>query len=293
MERKEIIYILGTKKGVGKTTVLNHFLRRWKNCCVASIGLDGEEKDNLTNEPKPCVHVTKYHLVLTGERFLNLSKFEVIDVYSHNAIVGHIILARPLIETTVVLTGATTAMIQRIVVEQKFSKIIIDGAFNRLIHAGVIDGAKIFLVVHGDELESMRIIKKVLFASNLPRAPQHILEVFHEKRGVWAFTKDGSVTKISDSCLTLKHFSESDFEWLYISGFVTQSILEMKDKIKICLANPIAIAEVPSNFDNIYTANSIKLERMFINSSEHRELLKFLKTWLGDSIAEVDDVFSV
>lgn len=293
MEREEIIYILGTKKGVGKTTVLNYLLRYWRDCCVASVGLDGEERDNLTNEPKPRVVVTRSHLVLTGEKFLSLSRFEVIDIYSHNPVAGYIVLARPLIETSVILAGTTSTVIQQVKIKHRLKKVIVDGALNRLTHAGVIDGAKIFLVVHDDGLESLKIVKKILFVSSLPKAPQHILDTFREKQGVWAITKDGKIEKISDSCLTLRNPDDNNLEWLYISGFATQTTLKMKDRLKICLVNPFAVAEVPDDFDNIYTANSVKLERIFINSSKCHGLSESIKWWLGNSVVKIEDVLSI
>lgn len=293
MEGKEIVYIVGTKKGAGKTTVLNRILRDCEGCCVTSVGMDGEEKDSLTGEPKPRVRVNTVQFVLTGERFLDLSRFEVLEVFSYNPIAGYETLARPLIETDVIVAGTSGSTIRQLSQNFHFARIIVDGALDRLVHAGVVDGAKIFLVVHGEGADSLRILRKVLFASKLAKPPSEVEIIVKDLEGVWAITKSGQLVKISDSCLTLRQTNYDEFEWLYVSGIVTTSVLRLKDKLNLCLNNPLAVAEVPDSFDNIYTVNKVALEKVFINSSSQRGLSTTLRRLLKDSSIEIEDVLTL
>ncbi|HBT40227.1 MAG: Uncharacterized protein XD58_0396 [Thermotoga sp. 50_1627] len=293
MEGKEVVYILGTKKGAGKTTVLNSLVRDCQNCCISSVGVDGEEKDSLTSEPKPRVVVSPYHFVLTGEKFLNLPMFEVLDVFSYNPIIGYIVLARPLIETSVMIAGASPAIIKELMERHRFNRILVDGALNRLVHAGILDGAKIFLVVHDAGSESLKIAKRIIFASRLAKPPREIEATFNGLEGVWGVNKAGELVKVADSCLTIKKFSEEKLEWLYISGIATKSVLRLKDRLKICLANPLAIVEPPVDFDNIYTVNRIVLEKIFVNQSAQHGLVKVLRCWVEDLPVEIEDVLSI
>lgn len=293
MEGKEIVYIVGTKKGAGKTTVLNRILRDCEGCCVTSVGMDGEEKDSLTGEPKPRVRVNTAQFVLTGERFLDLSRFEVLEVFSYNPIAGCETLARPLIETDVIVAGTSGSTIRQLSQNFHFARIIVDGALDRLVHAGVVDGAKIFLVVHGEGADSLRILRKVLFASKLAKPPNEVEIIVKDLEGVWAITKSGQLVKISDSCLTLRQTNYDEFEWLYVSGIVTTSVLRLKDKLNLCLNNPLAVAEVPDSFDNIYTVNKVALEKVFINSSSQRGLSTTLRRLLKGSSIEIEDVLTL
>ncbi len=293
MEGEKIVYILGTKKGAGKTTVLNSLMRECEGCCITSVGMDGEDKDSLTSEPKPRVAVSTSHFVLTGERFLNLSKFEVLDVFSYNPIAGHVVLARPFVETNVIIAGANARIIKQLTGKFHFSGILVDGALDRLVHAGVLDGARIFLVVHNVGPESSRIVKKIVFGSKLVKPPREIEAIFNGLEGVWGMTEAGQLTKIADSCLTIKKFNEGKFEWLYVSGIATGSVLRLKDRLKICLANPLAVVEPLDDFDNIYTVNRIVLEKIFINQSAQRGLLRVLRCWVEDLPVEIEDALSI
>lgn len=293
MEGKEIVYIVGTKKGAGKTTVLNRMIKDCQNCCITSVGMDGEEKDSLTGEPKPRVRVNTAQFVLTGERFLDLSKFEILEIFSYNPIAGYETLAHPMVETDVILAGTSGSTIRQLLENFHFARIIVDGALDRLVHAGVVDGAKIFLVVHSESAYSLRILRKVLFASKLAEPPNEIENIVKDLKGVWGITKFGQLVKISDSCLTLGETNYDEFEWLYVSGIVTASVLSLRNRLSLCLNNPLAVAEVPDSFDNIYTVNKVALEKVFINSSSQRGLSTILRQLLKDSSIEIEDVLTL
>jgi hypothetical protein len=106
-------------------------------------------------------------------------------------------------------------------------------------------------------------------------------------------TEAGQLTKIADSCLTIRKFNEEKFEWLYVSGIATGSVLRLKDRLKICVANPMAVVEPLDDFDNIYTVNRIVLEKIFINRSIQRGLLRVLRCWVEDLPVEIEDALSI
>lgn len=221
-----------------------------------------------------------------------MPKFEML-VLSYNPIAGHIVLARPLAQTNVILAGAINNVVKQLVKSYRFQRVLIDGALDRLVHAGILDGTKIFLVVHSESSESLKIVKKLVFASKLSKPSLEDEDIFKGLEGVWSLTKTGQLVKLADSCLTLKDLNQKELEWLYVSGTVNASLLNLRKTLKMYLVSPLSVAEVLDDFDNIYTMNRITLEKIFVDSSTQRDLSKKLQEHVEGLNSEIEDALSI
>ena len=140
------IAIAGMAKNAGKTTTLNYMIHGFaglgETLGLTSIGLDGEETDQVTVTPKPRIHVpagtiiaTAEHLLMRRERGLNDIGREILAVTDISTPLGRIVVARALSAGNVMLAGPSMvsqiAPLMKIFQDFSVSKIIIDGAVGR------------------------------------------------------------------------------------------------------------------------------------------------------------------
>ena len=140
------IAIAGIAKNAGKTTTLNHiisdFAARGVTLGLTSIGLDGEETDQVTATPKPRIYVpegtvfaTAEQLLTRRERGVNDIAKEILAVTDVMTPLGRVVVARVLSGGNVMLAGPSIvpqiAPIMRILQDHGAAKIIIDGAVGR------------------------------------------------------------------------------------------------------------------------------------------------------------------
>jgi len=130
---------VGNAKNAGKTTVLNAVLRlnRQRPLAVTSIGLDGEELDNVTALPKPRIFVSPGMFVATAADCLKASKarLELVRSTAVMTPLGPVGIYR-VTEAGECLVGgpSTVTAMNAIVAELKLLQdglILVDGAFSR------------------------------------------------------------------------------------------------------------------------------------------------------------------
>ncbi|MDR2361625.1 MAG: hypothetical protein LBD91_02740 [Prevotellaceae bacterium] len=142
IEKHSSISVVGMAKNTGKTTCLNHLIRRLRNegrhCAVTSIGVDGEERDVLYRTPKPRITVHEGMLFVTSETdFTNREcPAETLAVSDRSTPLGRLVTARAQGTGTVVLSGPsdsqwlceTLADLKR----RGASLTLVDGALSRM-----------------------------------------------------------------------------------------------------------------------------------------------------------------
>ncbi|MBS4031932.1 MAG: hypothetical protein KGZ63_11020 [Clostridiales bacterium] len=143
------IGIAGTAKNTGKTTATMSLISRWPSpasLAVTSIGYDGEEIDNVTNLPKPRLHLTTGSIVVTAEKCLNagsavLEKLEKLEL---QVPLGSLFICRVRRSGLVVLAGPNSkkTLEQTVACLDKYNVrvLLVDGALNRLAPMGIVDG---------------------------------------------------------------------------------------------------------------------------------------------------------
>ncbi len=139
-ERYKVFSFIGMAKNVGKTTTYNYIIQNLHSkflLGLTSIGRDGEQKDILTEQPKPDIFVPKGTLLATAEDCLKRSnlKFEILLKTDISSPLGQIVLLKATESGTVELSGPSIVKyLQKICNQlQNFGAnlILIDGAFDR------------------------------------------------------------------------------------------------------------------------------------------------------------------
>lgn len=174
------IGIAGTAKNTGKTTAAMSLISRWPSpasLAVTSIGYDGEEIDNVTNLPKPRLHLTAGSIVVTAEKCLNagsavLEKLEELEL---QVPLGNLFICRVHRSGLVVLAGPNSekTLAQTVARLEKYnvSVLLVDGALNRLAPMGIVDG---LIIATGasrntNTKELAREAQAIEFLLNLPQ----------------------------------------------------------------------------------------------------------------------------
>lgn len=141
--RGRTVFVTGTDKNAGKTTLLNWLLgglRRRGLCpAVLSAGYDGEEADHLSGRTKPRVTALPGELLATCESALETADagLEILEVFPQPSVLGRPVLCRVRRAGTVELIGPTgnrgiTAILELLDAAHRPDAVLVDGAIDRL-----------------------------------------------------------------------------------------------------------------------------------------------------------------
>ncbi len=186
---KGVFYLLGTRKNSGKTTLLNALLqieRMRETACyaaVASVGVDGEERDLVFGTDKPRARLPEGVIVLTSDKAMAASDclFEPLLNLPINTPLGRLALSRVLREGQCLLVGPDSDLQLRLAAarmrEFGANAIYVDGAFNRrsqLLQAGVADEKANFFLCASPESawDEERFIRETAFDFKVLSLPQ-------------------------------------------------------------------------------------------------------------------------
>jgi hypothetical protein len=180
VEAYKIIAIIGLSKNTGKTTTMNYLLNLFKHekIAITSIGLDGEDIDQINYLPKPKIYVQPGMIVATAQKCLQEANFEynIIEQTNFNTAIGKILVVEVLSEGHVLLAGPTTNLELRkliVLLSEKVKRIFIDGAFNRKTFAS-IDIIDAIIMATGAVLSP-------LMAETVLKTEQ-LVEIFHARK---------------------------------------------------------------------------------------------------------------
>ncbi|MDR1653549.1 MAG: hypothetical protein LBS01_07895 [Prevotellaceae bacterium] len=136
------VSVVGMVKNAGKTETFNYILSSLKTLdkriAVTSVGLDGEQTDQIYGTQKPEITIYEGMLFVTVEKFFAQKTFEARIVHSgdNSGILGKLITAEALTSGKVILSGAadTQTLKQIIARNREFGAdmTLIDGATSRL-----------------------------------------------------------------------------------------------------------------------------------------------------------------
>ena len=92
--------IVGLEKNTGKTECLNYILRRIKDSAdrfaLTSIGIDGENRDQVCQTPKPEIIVPEGMIFVTSEKHYRERRLvaEIMEIDDHRTALGRLVIAR-------------------------------------------------------------------------------------------------------------------------------------------------------------------------------------------------------
>ena len=135
VEPARSVAVVGLAKNAGKTTVLNHLLHRLGGRAgLASLGLDGEHRDQLTGLAKPCVVPPAGCLVATAEELAG--GLPVRRRLGMRTAVGEVVLVEAAGDAPVLVSGPPTlSELDRTVdalFEEGVERVLLEGALGRM-----------------------------------------------------------------------------------------------------------------------------------------------------------------
>jgi molybdopterin-guanine dinucleotide biosynthesis protein len=144
LEDYKIISVVGNVKNAGKTTVMNSYLTQLENdVAITSIGLDGEEIDQVTSLEKPQILVKPGYIVASAKDTLDnfTCDYEVIKETNINTSIGKVVIVRVNSYGKALVAGPAKVKDMEKLIDEledyQLSKIIIDGAFSRHVFAKI------------------------------------------------------------------------------------------------------------------------------------------------------------
>ena len=236
---------MGLAKNTGKTTTLNYMMSLYEHekIGLTSIGLDGEELDQIHFLPKPRIYVHPGMVVATAQACLEQTtiKYRVLKKVDLFTALGPIKMVEVLSPGFLVVAGPTTNTDLKHLLEimnPYVDKLFVDGAFNRMTFSSLdqIDGIVLATgaAVHPTMKKTISRTKAIvesfqfkpsLVYMHLPHAKLVIhgasrVHLFHHK----------SYASFYEAIELYKH----EMEMIYIQGAITPKMIDvfLEKKIK-------------------------------------------------------------
>jgi hypothetical protein len=233
-----VIGIIGLSKNSGKTTTLNAMLNFYDDIKIGltSIGLDGEDLDQVNFLPKPKIYVKKGMVVATAAKCLEDTKviYKILEKTKMQTALGHILIIEIILDGYMVIAGPTTnnELNQVILSIKKYTdKIFVDGAFNRMTFANIKSIQGIILAAGAAENPIMKKTisktKMIVDFFNLEKS-RHLKTIpkasliMHSSYGLHTFN-DKKIETLKKALKDIDH----DIDWIYIKGAVTSKYINL------------------------------------------------------------------
>jgi hypothetical protein len=240
--------IVGMEKNTGKTECLNYILCHLPigiRVALTSIGIDGEQQDQVTRTSKPEICLWPGMLFATSEAHYLQKQLsaEVLKISDESTSLGNVVIARALTVGRVMLSGpATAAGLRRWMGEMQEWEVdltLVDGALSRKSSASPAVSESMVLATGAAYSADMRtLVQHTAFVAelaHLPLAEEREMRLFgREESGIWMQDREGEWRKLPvASSLQLRSYSwkpASDIRCLYVSGALTDSLMELMQR---------------------------------------------------------------
>ncbi|MFA9372148.1 MAG: hypothetical protein ACERIH_10605 [Labilibaculum antarcticum] len=259
IENYKSLSIVGLEKNTGKTECLNYVLSRLrdsrKQIALTSIGIDGENRDQVTQTNKPEIELSEGMIFVTSELHYKQRKLvsEIIDVSRQSTSLGRLVTAKALTKGKVLLSGpASNHSIKELIADLKNKGVeltIVDGALSRKsIGSPAVTDAMILATGAALSANITQLVFKTKFVYDLIQLPEIEMnlktQLSNVDSGIWAIDSEGTFqdTGIS-SVLLIKKEKDRLFQHgnsFFVSGAVTDQFLEfLKNQKQISEINLI------------------------------------------------------
>ncbi|WP_321279473.1 hypothetical protein [Marinifilum fragile] len=245
IEKYKSLSIVGLEKNTGKTECLNYVLSRLrdsrKQIALTSIGIDGENRDQVTQTHKPEIELNEGMMFVTSETHYAKRRLfsEVIDVSRQTTSLGRLVTAKTIHSGKVMLSGpANNAEIVRLISDLKAKGVdltIVDGALSRKsLGSPAVTEAMILATGAALSANIPQLVFKTQYVYDLIQLTEIDSELKPKFRGIengiWALDESGEVknTGIS-SVLMIKKEKDKLFQFgtdFFVSGAVTDQFLD-------------------------------------------------------------------
>lgn len=235
--------VIGLSKNAGKTSLLNLLIKKYhqkkKVIGLASIGVDGEEKDVWTGKEKIPIYVPEKTIIVTTSAALNTGSagLKILDKFAESSSLGTIYLAEVIEPGTVKLLGTPT--INNILNAFKLfhqygaNEFLVDGAYDRFSNADPALTDQTYIVVgalHPDYNYFWQKVEGKLSKFFYQRVTDNQLitkaENHHDGQTV-LIMKDDKWHQLPVSSLYLNtDILQGDIQSMILAGVLTDSLLE-------------------------------------------------------------------
>lgn len=238
--------IVGLEKNTGKTECLNYILGRLPltryKVAVTSIGIDGENTDQVTATAKPEIYLREGFFFSTSEAYYGSRRLvsELLEISDERTSLGRIVTARVVAGGKVLLSGPSSGVaLQRWMAGLKrlgADLCIVDGALSRLSSASpAVSKAMILSTGAAYSANMTTLVQKTRFITELIEielADRSDIDAFMEiENGVWGMSKEGQVIDFKlESSLTLHNLDRNitlGNRAIYVSGALTDRFLKL------------------------------------------------------------------
>jgi hypothetical protein len=231
-------------KNTGKTECLNYIIKRLhehnKTAAVTSIGIDGENIDQVTNSHKPEIKILENMIFVTTENFFKQKHIisEILDVSEEQTQLGRFVTAKAKNSGNIILAGPSSTQELKLFIGKLSNYepdiILIDGALSRSSF-GAPSITESMILTTGAALSAnvATLVKKTKFLYSLINLPQYSSPIDYKLNeingGVWAIDKNLQLYNLDiKSTLLLEKSKDKLTEFgntIYVSGIVTDKIL--------------------------------------------------------------------
>jgi len=267
--------IVGLEKNTGKTECFNYILKRLPldnmKIAVSSIGVDGENIDQVTQSVKPEISLREGMYFTTSEKHYRGRRLlsELLDISDEGTSLGRLVTAKSLSAGKVLLSGASsTAALKRwmdgLRTRYGVDLVIIDGALSRLSLASPAVSESMVLATGASLSANIpTLVAKTAFVVELIGIEKSNLNgeamVNLNERGVWAIYKDGALgERLFDSAFTMSsvnsegiggvHERDSEITGVFVSGALTDRLLDTISEDKGLINREIIVRDFTKIF---------------------------------------------
>lgn len=246
------VSIIGNYKNVGKTTTLNYIIEKLSKkktedkiiLGLTSIGVDGEEKDVITNTKKPKIYVKKDSIIATAKSCVINSDItkEILEVTDINTPLGVVVIFKALSDGYIKLAGPSINNQIKLIINalNKYGATIsiVDGALSRKsLASSSITEATIFCSGAVINKDINKVIEQISYEANLITMGKIVDDEFFK---IYKYIEDNKVTLINKDYsyknLNLKTVLASyekvcseineKTKYVYINGIITNTLIE-------------------------------------------------------------------
>lgn len=295
--------IFGLAKNTGKTTTLNALIQSLSTRTIAltSIGLDGEDFDQINHLPKPKIKAQKGTIIATAKETLpsNQTTYQVLKETTIQTALGKITIIKLLKDTTLLIAGPTLNSDLKNLIQTLTplcDTILIDGALNRktFTQLNTIDA---LILATGAAVsqtfeDTIRITKNTIKLFSLPQKDIAV----SPNTSVAVFYNDHEIPYPNKHPNTLKTILQTmkPNTTLYIHGAITDTTIDAiikhtKVPFKLIAEDPGKYLFAPQKLKHLnslnihlYVKHAVKLIAITINpwhpQSKHYDPVHFKTT---------------
>ncbi|MFA8435831.1 MAG: hypothetical protein ACEPOZ_15040 [Marinifilaceae bacterium] len=244
IEKYRSLSIVGLEKNTGKTECLNYVLSRMKDgpkrIALTSIGIDGENRDQVKQTHKPEIDVYEGMVFVTPELYYKDRKLvsEVLDVSTQSTCLGRLVTARAISTDKAMISGpANNRALKELIGEmEKFDVdlTIVDGALSRKsLGSPAVTDAMILATGAALSANIPQLVFQTQYTYDLINLPQVEDEIRDKlmpiENGIWAIDPEGKLFDLKiDSVLLIDKAKDRLFQHgnrFFANGAVTDKFL--------------------------------------------------------------------